>query len=215
MSDYNNIRKTCESETLSEVQKNYDDYDINYINNNFVLACKHGHLEIAQQLYSQNEKIYINKENAFIWSCMYGYLDIVQWLCSLNIDIHYKNEAAFNLACENMHIDIVKWLYQFNIDLIYLEMIPSDEILINIFQLNEREMDLFKIIMNDHKESEKVISMLQESNTNYEMLDHFIFRKCCYNNDVNLVKILANQNKKYHYEIDEHNEIINYGIRNE
>ena len=78
----------------------------------FINACKNGNLELAQQLfYNNNITLEINKL-AFCLACYHGCLHVAQWLLSVNPDINIsaRNEEAFRWACLNGHLHVAQWL---------------------------------------------------------------------------------------------------------
>jgi ankyrin repeat protein len=89
----------------------------------FNLACKNGHLKVAQWLYTYNgiyegDKINIHHyfETPFISACENGHLEVAQWLFSLGekeekIKIHIDEDRAFTWACANGHLEVAQWLY--------------------------------------------------------------------------------------------------------
>jgi len=62
-------------------------------NEQFIEACKTGHLESIREIYLLNPNIDIsaNREKAFIFACYYGHLEVVrqlyEWKPTINISI--------------------------------------------------------------------------------------------------------------------------------
>jgi len=75
-------------------------------------SCTHGHLDIAQWLYTLgNINVHQQDDHNFHWSCAYGKLNVAKWLYSLeNVDIHAYNDFAFRCNCVSGHLDVAKWL---------------------------------------------------------------------------------------------------------
>jgi ankyrin repeat protein len=90
--------------------------DINHV---FLLACKHGHLDVFKWLYlSVSCYIDINARDdyAFRLACENGHLDMAKWmyLAKLNINISAVNEYAFRETCKNGHVNVAEWLCELN-----------------------------------------------------------------------------------------------------
>jgi hypothetical protein len=77
----------------------------------FQQACKHDHYEVVQYLYSIGADIHAKGERALRAACEFGNLEIVKLLHSLGADIHIHREACFISACGEGHLDVVKYLY--------------------------------------------------------------------------------------------------------
>lgn len=173
----------------------------------FESVCSNGDIKIAQILQKTNLNIHVNDECVFRKVCKRGHLEIAKWLYELNVNIHAKNEYAFRKACKFEQIEIVKWLYQFNIELKYINFIPSIIILKDVFQLNNKNIKLFKAILKNNLDK---IQKAIEIGADYDTLNDFAFYKSCYDNNLQVVVYLSKLEIKYYYEIDTNNKIINY-----
>lgn len=184
-----------------------DNYDIT---EGLRLACINNHLNIVKLMYSLGIDIthdYV-EGSPFLLACSYNNLEMAQWLQSIGADIHANREEAFNSACYNEHLEIVQWLWQFEINLVFIHTIPSEKILTKIFQLNENEIKLFTAAIElDYEKIKELI----EAGINYTILDHFIFKKSCYQNAIDIVEYLSNCDDRYFFILRD-KKIINYGI---
>ena len=85
----------------------------------FRYACKKGHLEIAQWLYTAFQLTVddarSNDNFAFRYACIYGHLDMAKWLYTtfqLTIeDVRSAKNHAFRLACMKGRLDVAQWLF--------------------------------------------------------------------------------------------------------
>ncbi len=84
----------------------------------FRLACKYGHLGVAQWLFQikPNIDIYARNNEPFLNACKNGHLNVAQWLYQKSIEryqpIDIGDGYAFRQACSNGHLDIAQWLLQ-------------------------------------------------------------------------------------------------------
>jgi hypothetical protein len=79
----------------------------------FELACRHGHLAIAQFLYNHSGiDIHQQYEYVFRETCRKGHLHIARWLYGLGgVDVHVNCGEPFRRACKHGYVHIAKWLY--------------------------------------------------------------------------------------------------------
>ena len=79
--------------------------------NRFTWACRFGHLDIAQQIYSSEKSEYCISIDVFEQIYLNGHIDIAKWLCSLyHVNIHDHDEK-FRWFCKNGYFDMAQWLY--------------------------------------------------------------------------------------------------------
>jgi len=80
----------------------------------FIMACHHGHLNIAQWLFQIKPTINISayNEDAFRFACSNGYLNVAQWLLQIKptIDISALDEYAFTESCYKRELKVAQWL---------------------------------------------------------------------------------------------------------
>ena len=79
----------------------------------FIHACEKGDLELAQQLfYNNNINISTNNEEAFRYACYHGHLQVAQGLLYVkpNINISADNEQTFRDVCYFGHLQVAQWL---------------------------------------------------------------------------------------------------------
>lgn len=84
-----------------------------YSNVAFVIACKHGNLEIAKLLYSVgNISVHQHDELAFKVACKYGRLNVVKWLYYdvKYVNIYVDEFILFEIACEIGHLELLECL---------------------------------------------------------------------------------------------------------
>jgi len=92
------------------------------IGDDFIGACEHGNIWLAQYLYSERIDININLILAFRTACEHGHKELAEWIIQTadksdnRIYIHGDGEHAFRMACENGHILIAKWLIELGED---------------------------------------------------------------------------------------------------
>lgn len=83
----------------------------------FVVACVHGHYQIAKWIYSLgNVNHNVDNDAPFFLTCRTGHLQVVKWLHSLGVDHNTYEDAPFRLACERGHLAIAKWLYSLGVN---------------------------------------------------------------------------------------------------
>jgi hypothetical protein len=113
---------------LEMVQWYYHTYGENIENKDYthaiLKACKKGHLDIAQWLYSMRPTITHDFEAYFQFACKNGYMDIVEWIMSVNpdTDITKRKEYVFTYACRSGKIEAMKWLYFELLDIYDIEI---------------------------------------------------------------------------------------------
>lgn len=96
----------------------YNELKPSLINNkeNFLLACKNGHLELCQWLYHNKKRLNINiNHNEILYVAIKnGHLSICEWILETNKK-KYKNIChifwIFYLACLNGALNIAKYLF--------------------------------------------------------------------------------------------------------
>ena len=81
----------------------------------FIVACAHGHLDIAKFLYEiiPNLDVSMDCEDPLRYACREGHLHIIKWLFEKNpgLNISACFYKPFTNACENGHLEIAKWIY--------------------------------------------------------------------------------------------------------
>lgn len=83
-------------------------------------ACREGHLEVAQFIFSFGKvNIYAQNDYAFRLACGRGHLHIVEWLCQLEpimtINIRAENESAFIACCKNNYLHVAEFIYKLSV----------------------------------------------------------------------------------------------------
>ena len=120
--------RACEQGDLKEAQYYFDKIPesvrSSYISADdfrpFRLACKNGHLDVAQWLLyvKPNIDIFARNNEPFVNACKNGHLNVAQWLYQVSIqrhqtiDISSEESVAFRKACINGHLDVAQWLYR-------------------------------------------------------------------------------------------------------
>jgi hypothetical protein len=89
-----------------------------YNNEALRVACKHGHLEVAQwltdrfQLTADDARAYNNE--ALRVACKHGYLEVAQWLTDwfqlTTADARADDNGALRWSCGNGHLEVAQWL---------------------------------------------------------------------------------------------------------
>lgn len=78
----------------------------------FRLACRNGHLVMAQWIYSLGDvDIHVMNDYPFRRACGNGHYDIALWLYSLgNVEIGAQDQDALRSACANGHLHVAQWI---------------------------------------------------------------------------------------------------------
>ena len=114
---YRRFINACEYGKLNIAKKIYfsegidlHEWEWEYKQNVFKIACFEGKLKVAKWLYSFGG-FEDDINNAFCLACGEGHLKIAKWLYSLgNIDIHFDKDSPFIESCMFDHPKVAKWL---------------------------------------------------------------------------------------------------------
>ena len=110
-----------------ELKEKYKKLNKEELNNQFINACRDGHLEVVKYLLTspklkKHANIHEEKDSGFRWACEKGRLEVVKYLLTSaelteHADIHAINDLGFIWACEKGHLEVVKCLIiDMNID---------------------------------------------------------------------------------------------------
>ena len=110
-----------------ELKEKYKKLNKKKLNEQFVAACRDGHLEIVKYLLTSAEltehvDIHARNDLGFRNACFDGHLEIVKYLLTSaelkeHADIHAENDWGFRIACEQGRLEVVKCLIiDMNID---------------------------------------------------------------------------------------------------
>jgi hypothetical protein len=136
-------------------------------------ACKYGHLDVAQWLFSLGVKPGSSKSNTALFKLVIDdeRLDVAQWLLSVKPDINIASVAdfAFRSACTNGNLVFAKWLLS-----VYPDMDVSS---IKLHPI-QRDSTFISTCSNGHFEVAKWLVSLNRG-INIGANDHEAFRKTC------------------------------------
>ena len=110
-----------------ELKEQYKKLNKQKLNEQFIDACRDGHLELVKYLLTSPElkkhaNIHAADDLGFICACEQGQLEVVKYLLASpelteHADIHTGNDEGFRGACYEGRLEVVKYLIiDMNID---------------------------------------------------------------------------------------------------
>ena len=175
------------------------DLDEEYAEYAFQAACRRGHLNVMQWIYSVKPDVNISAyhDAPFRIACANGHLDVSKWLLSVNpnINISTHEEDAFESACCEGHLHVAQWLLSVKPDIMvedifesacYEGQLPVVQFLLSVkpnmrvreeilgFIAQENRVEMAKWLVSIHPYAYELLLHLSHSNTS--TIKHFTRR---------------------------------------
>jgi ankyrin repeat protein len=164
---------------IKKIQKNKFKIFINE-NDNLINFIKHNDVDKVKDILN-NKKLDIFDDYAFNIACYLGNLEIVKIFLEKNINIFKNDNHALKISSENKNFNVTKLLLEFGAD-----VKAEDNYALRYSLDNIKDIEMAKLLLEHGADI---------TFNNYEVIRNLICKDSDNNDDIELIKILINNNK--------------------